>query len=147
MESVGPLDCPVLAHLGFTGWGWVCEVRGLGFGVWAPNRGLRFVGLGTKLGVAVWAFESCGLKDEPQSLRVGVWSLGPEHHGMLHRRLRLAFGLLGLECGFWGVGCGVWGVGCVVWGVGCGVRCAGCGVWGLQGFLAHKKTPTPLGPP
>jgi len=24
---------------------------------------------------------------------------------------------------------------------------SGLGVWGLQGYLAHRKTPTPLGPP
>ena len=67
-------------------------------------------------------------------------------------------------CRVQGVGCGVKGEGCRVQGVGC--RGAGCRVVGvvrprplsispdfaglragLQGYLAHKKLPLPLGPP
>ena len=56
MEPVGPLDCPVLAHLDFRGWGWMCEVWSSGFGAW---------GLG--IGVWGWGF--------------GVWSVGFRVYG------------------------------------------------------------------
>jgi hypothetical protein len=58
----------------------------------------------------------------------------------------------------WGAGCGVWGLRSGGWGLGFGV----CGHGGfhlfvfntsghhslvdLLGYLAHKKTPTPVGP-
>ena len=122
-------------------------VQGLGFRVqgWDPSRerstqkknALNFFNsylpMGSGLRFGVW------------SLDFGAWCLGLWAWG-------LGFGVWVLGFGFWVPGFGFWVLDFGFWGQGqgFGVRVWGpgseFGVRGLQGYLAYRKTPAPLGP-